>query len=206
MAIEDEHRSDALWPDVPRVSFGPGNTPGLDACLSWVLGSREAGARAYVLSYLRAAEALFEHSTSCKRLSPDYVVFPLAFLWRQYVELALKEIISLGRRLNEEPADNGAVHPQLVDLWKAASPYIVDHCSPDTPEMVNVQASIEELERIDRYSTGFRYLLAHNQETLELKDPPPQVNLQVLQEAMLAISNFLDAVHTCQSIASDDIA
>ena len=198
MASPDDRRADDLWPDVPRVSFGPGEPAYLNASLTSVLGSQETGMQAHVVGYSRAAQALFMHSTTCSRMGPDYVVFPLASLWRRYVELALKQIIALGHCLNQESPYNEVAHNRLMDLWNAATPYIVEHCSAETPEMSNVPTTLEELERIDSYACGFRH------PPRVITDPPKPVNLKVLQEAMLALWFFLDAVHTCQSIALDD--
>ncbi len=203
MASPDDERADELWPDVPRISFGPGEPAYLNANLTPVLGPSEAGEQAHILGYSRAAQALFEHSTSCARISPDYLVFPLTFLWRHYVKLALRQIIATGQRLNQESANHEVAHDRLMDLWEVAKPYIVEHCSAEVPEMSNVQANIEEVERIGSYASGLCYL-SDDRKTLGLTDAPKPINLKVLHEAMLALSNFFDAVHTCQAIALDD--
>jgi hypothetical protein len=200
MVPPDDERADELWPDVPRVSFGPGDPAYLNANLELKGGSREADLQAYILGYSRAAQALFEHSTSCTRISADYLIFPLAYLWRHYVELALKQIIVLGKRFNQEPPSS-TTSSHLLDLWKAAKPYIVEHCSEDVPEMSNVQTNIEEIERLDRYVTSALRQQFGNEVMAGPPHAPQQINLRVLQQAMLALSNFFDAVHTCQSIA-----
>lgn len=205
MVLDEEELPALIWPSVPRICFGPGQPPWyLNANLDWVLGTNEVGIRAYSLGYLRAAEALYEHSTQCSRLSPDYIIFPLAFLWRHYVELALKEIIVLGRELRGEGGADVGTHHRLRDLWQAAKPYIVEHGSPDAPELAHVEANIDELERIDPYATGFRYLLDRSQKNRGLSKPPSEVNLRVLQEAMVALGAFFEAVHTSQSVALDN--
>ena len=204
MTEDDElEQSSFAWPDIPRICFGPGKPWHLNANLDWVLGNKEVGTRAYSMGYLRAAEALFQHSTECSRLSPDYIIFPLAFLWRHYVELALKEIIVLGRELRGEVRADFTAHHRLGDLWTVGRPYIVEHGSPDAPELANIEANINELERIDPYATGFRYLLDRSQKKRGLSSPPAEVNLRVLQEAMVALGAFFEGVNTCQTAALD---
>jgi len=203
MALDDEEPPTFIWPDVPRICFGPGEPRHLNANLDWVLGTVEVGNRAYSLGYLRAAEALYVHSTECGRLSPDYIIFPLAFLWRHYVELALKEIIVLGRELQGEAFTKLPTHHRLLALWEAAKPYIIVHGSLDSPELANVESNINELERIDPYATGFRYLLDRSQKARGLTEHPSDVNLGVLQEAMVALGAFFEGVNSCQSAALD---
>ena len=201
-ALEGNGRADVLWPDVPRVSIGTGEGASLKARLS-SSGSREGGTRSCILGYLRAAETLFEHSTTHSKLDPRHLVFPLAYLWQHYVELSLKEIVALGRLLNQQSSDDTTPPRRLGDLLHVAIPYIVEHCSLDTPEMSNVLASIEELERIANYATRVEDLIACGQNSAGLSEPPFLVNLEVFQEEMLALSNFFDAIHTCQSLALD---
>ena len=85
------------WPDVFRRGFGAGEPRHLNANVEW---AQRHGMYGYVEGYARAARAVFETARS---QNSDYFLWPLAFLWRHQLELALKEIISLGRELQGEP-------------------------------------------------------------------------------------------------------
>src|SRR5262245_29386486 len=152
--MTDLDQNSTRWPDVPRTCFGPGMPRHLNACVDWVL-SGPHGMTGYIEGYRRAAEAVYE-STVRTRTSPEYTVFPLAFLWRHHVELALKAIIALGRELKHEDG-RFPEHHGLVNLWRAAKPHLVDCSNAQNPELVNVEANLYEFERIDPASLGFRY-------------------------------------------------
>lgn len=190
------------WPDVPRICFGPGEPPHLDACVDWVLGQPASGAQLYSYGYRRAAEALFDHVGGCQRMSPDYIIFPLAFLWRHHLELALKNVIASGRELQGENPTFPA-HHRLRDLWNTAKAYVVVYGDPEAPELANVESNISEFERIDPEAIGFRYPRDRSGSSPALVNPPSTINLASLQESMVAISNLLDAVDECQKQALD---
>ena len=197
------------WPDVPRLCFADGGPPHLDACLNWALSlpgsGASSGAQLYIHGYRRAAEALFSHVDRCERMSPDYIVFPLVFLWRHHLELALKNVIASGRELQGENPTFPA-HHRLRDLWNTAKAYVVVYGDPEAPELANVESNISEFERIDPAAIGFRYPRDRSGSSPALTNPPLTINLAGLQEGMVAISNFLDAVHECQKRALDAAA
>lgn len=192
--MDDEHDifgddREPAWPDVPRLCFGAGDDHDLNACVSWALGMNDI--EPYAEGYRRAAAALFEKAAA-RSESPEYIVWPMAFLWRHYLELALKDTILRGRALEEEPQDFPK-HHRLLDLWKIARPHIERCGSPNSPELPNVEAVIEEFEKIDPGAMGFRYPWARDGER-SLPDAPDRVNLRMLHEAMEATANFFDAV------------
>ena len=197
----DERIEDA-WPNVPRLCFGPGEPSHLNASVDWIGGLDAGGAHLYVYGYRRAAEALFKHVVQCERMSPDYIVFPFAFLWRHHLELALKSVIASGRELEGEDPTYPASHV-LRDLWCTAKSFVVEYGDPNSPEVANVEANIEEFERIDPAADGFRYSKEKKGTSHALKNLPGAINLAVLHEGMMALSNFLDAVHECQRQALD---
>ena len=159
--------------------------------LAWVQ-ARPHEMYAYVEGYRAAAGALFDFAESSHR-SPDYLVFPLAFLWRHHLELALKDIIAVGRQLAGE--DWGfPPHHLLLDLWSEARGYIAECGDPEAPELTNVEANLREFQTIDPGADGFRYPLNRKQTDRSLPNAPDQVNLRVLHEAMEALANFFSAV------------
>lgn len=181
------------WPERPSVAFGPSEPRGLNADVHWAqrYGNGWLG---YVEGYARAASAVFDRAVrDC--WSPEYVVWPLAFLWRHHVELALKDIIAAGRELQGEPDGFPAGH-RLGDLWREAKPHI-QRCGPaSSPELDSVEAAIIEFETIDRAGDGFRYPLRRDQRGVSLPNAPEQVNLEQLQQVMERVSNFFSAVRT----------
>lgn len=182
------------WPDVPRLCFGPGDPFQLNACVGWVQ-SRPHDMHGYVEGYRKAAVALFE-SVVASNESPDYLVFPLTFLWRHHVELGLKDIIAAGRQLAGEPWAFPTNQHRLLTLWNEARPHIIKCGDPAAPELGNVEANIREFEMIDPSSTGFRYPLNQALTEGSLPNAPEWVNLRVLHDAMEAVANFLSGVRS----------
>lgn len=196
----DDERAPLLWPDVPRRCFSDGPNPLLNACVQWVQSGRH-GMFGYVEGYRRAACAVYEVSVATNT-SPDYTVFPIAFLWRHHIELALKDIIAIGRYLQGEGAEFPP-HHFLLRLWQEARPHIARCGAEDSPELDNVEANIREFERVDPHADGFRYPLDKKQRTASLPNAPEYVNLESLHEGLSAVANFLDAVHTELSVRRD---
>ncbi|MCI5221569.1 MAG: hypothetical protein D3924_02515 [Candidatus Electrothrix sp. AR4] len=57
----------------------------------------------YIEGYLRAADRLVKHVFDTSK-DQDVLVYPIAFMFRQHIELRLKSIIDIGRKLL---TDNG---------------------------------------------------------------------------------------------------
>ena len=188
---QDEHRAPGLtWPDVPRLAFGHCH-PGPVANIQW---QREHGGMyGYVEGYVWAARTLYEQATGGGK-APESLIFPLAFLWRHHLELSLKWVIALGRRSDGGEFAYPAGH-KLVSLWKQARPIIEPMGPPDSPELQNVAATLSELEKIDPYASGWRYPI-DLQGVSSMKKVPDSVSLARFQEAMEAVSLFLECART----------
>lgn len=195
----DEHESIA-WPDVPRLAFDAGDAGDLNANLAWVR-SRTEDLYGYVEGYRRAAVALFEYAET-SRASPEYMLFPIAFAWRHYLEIALKDIIAAGRKLAglEWGYPNGH---KLLLLWKDARPHLEQLGDPNAPELLNVENNLSEFDRIDHFADGFRYPLNHSGTQPTLQSAPATVSLRRLHEAMEAVAMFLVCARTEQSARLD---
>lgn len=201
----DERTASPLmsWPDVPRLAFGPGLFGELNADLAWAR-KRPRDMYGYVEGYRRAAVALYGYTVET-RASPDYMLFPIAFAWRHYVEIALKDIIAAGRELAGEKWSFPKGH-RLLDLWREAHPHITNLGDPAAPELANVENNICEFDRIDHVGDGFRYPLNLAGTDRSLPNAPANVNLRVLHEAMDAVGTFLSCVRSELSARLDYVA
>jgi hypothetical protein len=81
------------WPRSGDQLFGPDEDWDNNACINFTFDRFNLYAR----GYLQAAELLVETIVNTHR-SPHAVVYPIAFLYRHYLELRLKKIILWQRR------------------------------------------------------------------------------------------------------------
>lgn len=203
--VESESSADEMmrWPDVPRLAFGAGHPVDLNADVAWVR-SRARDMYGYVEGYRRAAVALYDYTVE-SRSSPEYMLFPIAFAWRHYLEIALKDIIAAGRELAGEEWGYPKGH-HILDLWREAHPHIIKLGDPNAPELANVEANLREFDRIDHAGDGFRYPLNLAGTTPTLDAAPANVNLRVLHEAMDAVAMFFGGVRAELSSRLDYVA
>ena len=179
------------WPDVPRIAFGAGPDGDLNACVGWAL-SRHGDVTSYLEGSRKAAIATLAAVED--GASPDYLVFPLAFLWRHHLELALKDVIATGQALNGEEHGVPKTH-RLSELWNRAKRHI-EPLGPDgAPELANVELGILEFEQIDPGSDEFRYPLDRKGNG-SLPTAPEWVDVRRLHEAMIALSNFFSGARS----------
>lgn len=151
----------------------------------------------YVEGYREAAQALFKHIDQSPVVPVNFMLFPLAHLWRHHVELSLKQIIAIGRCVDGGAWGFPDNQHGLTKLWEEAKPYVIQ-CGPPgdtgaTGVVANVEANIHEFETINPTAQGFRYSLDRKQRR-SLPGAPPNVNLRVLHETMMALANFLSGV------------
>lgn len=189
-------RVTTLWPDVPATLFGDDRRfPMQSAHVGYVLDQQDV--YAYREGYRRGAMILAERAHASDE-PPELLVWPVAWLWRHYLELALKETIATGKQLDDESAEWVWPHGHLLaKLWGEARAHVEPHGDSSAPELVNVGAIVAEFDALDRDGTGFRY-----QESLaggrSLPTAPEHINVGLLDETMQRIATFLDAVRSAQ--------
>jgi hypothetical protein len=110
----------------------------------------------YAVGYKETADVLVTEFVEANHRRDPWV-HPIMFLYRQYLELALKDLIRQARRCLHRPADTPLTH-KLDDLWIAFRDLLVDLGS-DTArdEMQQIGRLIGEFMAVDPLSTAFRY-------------------------------------------------
>ena len=146
----------------------------------------------YAEGYKRAADIIIEHVKTIhseNRIPLDYLVFPVVFLYRHYIELRLKEIILLGRKLDGSRA-GPPKHHRIDELWKLARA-IVESDSAEKEDLSIVEACIGEFAHIDPSSESFRYPRDKAGKT-SISSEQLHINVRHLQETAARLASFLD--------------
>ena len=158
-----------------------------NACISFPAERLEL----YTQGYKQAADTLVE-TVITTTSHQDLLVYPILFLYRHYLELRLKGIISDGKRLLDD--DNGfPEHHRLIDLWsivKGVTRKVWQ--SNDPPEFEYIDHILSELSELDSGSMTFRYPIdkqGHN----ALKNIT-YINIRQAAEMIEEAAEFLDSV------------
>jgi len=145
----------------------------------------------YVDGYRRAAELLIER---CETFyEKNTLVYPIAFLYRQYVELRLKNIIREGNKVVEGPQPFPK-HHKLKDLWPICRSVIQERDLPISAEDLSRIASyIEQFCEFDPTSEAFRYPET-NQGGSSLPPRVEKISLRGLADAMKKFAGLLENI------------
>ena len=154
---EKKHKMDISFEPPPLPSaedklFQSGDDWWHNACLNYM----HDGWPAYVIGYKKAADILVTYIKK-ERRSQDTLVFPILFLYRQYLELSIKNLIQKGRQLQDisEPTPGGH---RIHDLWKVCEKLLNEIAPGDsTAEIKQINRLILEFCAVDPRGTAFRY-------------------------------------------------
>jgi hypothetical protein len=176
---------DFPWPRLGDVAFDAGPDPTMDARLA-----RASSPRAIAVGYKTASDLLVD-VVKTNRVDLDVLVFPIAFGYRQCLELLLKRLIAVGQlAVGDEPAVKG-LH-SLVVLWLDARS-VLERAWPDpSPETKDdldaVGAVLGQFDAIDRNSDGFRFSV-NRKGAPALPASLHTVNLERLRDVVARVAN-----------------
>ena len=147
----------------------------------------------YAQGYKLAADLLVQH---VKRTGEDQdtLVYPIVFLYRQYLELRLKELIKEGTQLVGTPDGLSKTH-NIDKLW-AQCRTIIEKVWPEGPsgDLDAVKNCIHQFSEKDPCSTAFRYP-RDTDGRRSLPDLRP-INLLHLSTVMDGLSSLLEGLST----------
>jgi hypothetical protein len=150
--------TESLIPELPGL---PASTDKLfrsqedwwnNACLNW-------GGHSWLLyatGYKEAADLLVKH-IEARQASQDTLVYPILFLYRQYLELLLKDTLRMAQRLQEVEGEM-PMHHRLDALWQELHRLLIQISPGDSEaELKEVGRLIGEFSHVDPLSMAFRY-------------------------------------------------
>ncbi|MBI2412576.1 MAG: hypothetical protein HYV24_05145 [Deltaproteobacteria bacterium] len=164
-------------------------TPVEDGWSNAILNFGNDGWSIYAIGYQDAANILVAHIEEQEH-HQDALVYPILFLYRQYLELALKGLIRNGRRLqnNREP------FPQTHDigsLWQICSQLLHEISPNDSVEEVRqIGRLISEFCKVDPQSMAFRY--PEDRKGISSLTGMPHINIRRVRDVIGRIATIID--------------
>lgn len=153
--------------------------------------------RIYIIGYKQAADHLAQLVTQTAR-DQDTLVYPIAFLYRQYIELQLKELIKESKALlNEE--SSFPKHHKINALWNLTQQdmrKIIADVDRSVGEYITsadfklIDALVADFVAIDPESMTFRY--PNDKSNLNNLGGLRHINIRHLAEQIQALSDSLD--------------
>jgi len=156
-----------------------------NACLNYLKDNWDL----YTMGYKLAGDKLVEYVVD-KNVDQDFLVFPIVFLYRHYIELQLKIIIKEGNKLLGIKEDFENTH-NLNKLWAKAGNIIKMVWPKEKSDVfVAVKGYISQLNDIDPISFSFRYPVDKKRnKTLEGLE---KINIRNFSEVINKLAFFLD--------------
>lgn len=146
----------------------------------------------YANSYKNAADLIYQHRNDYQAWEVDSLVYPMFFLYRQYLELLLKEIIKTGDEIYHTNELQSNFHHRILELWDKSDEIF------KKAEIINskvqhnmVRDIIIEFNKIDPKSFSFRYPMDKDQNE-NLKDLD-SIDLRNLYDIMQKVGNYIEA-------------
>jgi hypothetical protein len=172
----------------------------LNACLNYGLDTWMV----YADGYWRAAELLVEH-VEATQADQDFLIFPVLFLYRQYVELRLKQLAKSASDLLGRPYTISHSH-KLGALWSEAARRLTEvgrafGDRPDPRQLADTKRRIRDLELVDPESMAFRY--PEDRDRQAHLEGIAYINFGVVRAEMKRIAEVLDGAELSLSVMRD---
>jgi hypothetical protein len=173
------------WPKKGDKLFRPDIDWEHNACLNYLPDMSEA----YISGYKLAGGILVEYIKQ-KKYNQDLLVYPIGFLYRQYLELRLKDIIKVGIELYDMN-DKVPLHHDIIKLWVLAKVILKKKWPKGySKDLAIIEKHIKKYAKVDPISMSFRYS-ADKKGNKALKGIS-HINLRNLAEVIDRMSALLD--------------
>jgi hypothetical protein len=133
----------------------------------------------------------------------DLLVYPVVYLYRHHIELALKRLFVTASELLDKPIDNrtkGLLGKHgLSGVWKELRPLLDLVCdlanNPTLPEedLEGIDSYVRQLDEHDPDGQSFRYATRRDGAS-SLKSELKLINVRVFAQALELLADYLDGI------------
>jgi hypothetical protein len=160
-----------------------------NACVNWSAFPWEG----YISGYKEAADIVVNH-LGTSRGTLDTVVFPLLFLYRQYLELRLKDLVKRARKLLSRTAPTKKPDHRLLPLWRELREMIEEVWPEEEAQpLQQIEDCLAQFSSVDPGSFAFRYPESKDGK----RSLPPglkHINVRRVAEIMQQASQLLEGI------------
>ncbi len=151
----------------------------------------------YCTGYKESADRLIDDAIASQEIARlDTVVFPAFFLYRQFIELSLKQAIlefSRGKYKDIVSTLKNLNH-NLDAMWREFKKVLPEARNEgERTTLVVVQKYIKEFSKVDKYSFSFRYPITKDMKLIFGKEQ--RVNLRHVKERMAELEAFFSGAN-----------
>ena len=183
----------------------PEPTPVFEAAEDWwhnaVVGYRGGNWAPYVDGYRTAADRLVEVAAA-DRAVLDTVIYPIVFLYRQYLELSLKAMIrdlDVLLEHNRRPPKHHCL-PRLFDRFRSTFSEFFSNIGESMPDVSRIALVIDEFHVADPGSVVFRY---PTDEDGQPSQSYGHINVRVLRDRVAEVAEEVDGFLFALSVYQD---
>jgi hypothetical protein len=149
----------------------------------------------YILGYKNAADLLVRRMNRVKDISySDTIVYPVIFLYRQYLELQIKYIFCyfVEKPINEKEKILNKYGHDLLKMWREIKDTLLEDVSDSEKEDIeNVEKYIDQYNEFDKTSFKYRYPIDKNVNPVNQKTI--RINLNHLRNCIDELDSFFGA-------------
>jgi len=142
--------------------------------------------------YMRAGDALVEEAER-ESVDRDFLVYPILFVYRHGLELAIKWTIEQYGRYVDVYLDHQNLNHNLWQLWGLCKQVIVGVGDNDEDDDLSaVEQVVKDFHDLDKNAMAFRYSRNKDGTTIMLPNTP--IDLGNIQRVMEAVDHFFSGV------------
>jgi len=156
---------------------------------------------AYAEGYRRAARLLADYAIS-EKWDIDFLVYPIAFMYRHNIELQLKRLIPDAAFLanvalsddNRKPLRSSHRLDELWGLFKSLLAHLEGEFGLNMDDLKAIESYINQIHQIDDLSFSFRYITRKSGDPSIDTTKLPHINIGVLANAMEKLTGYFSGL------------
>lgn len=157
----------------------------------------------FSVGYKRAYEVLMEKLLE-DNSDIDFLIYPLLYMRRHYLELMFKEIIVLGSDLNNAPIEAPKDNHDLMRLWNQSQVIIKKFQGDNYNEpSQKISNKIKEFHNTDLHSQSFRYPIDKKGD--DNLDSLERINIRNFRDEFNEVEYYLEGIVDMLYVAKDHI-